>query len=99
MADPTTIGAVVLTCPVDGCRWAHYEPKIQVPPRALAEVFGFGVMTAVAQQKHRWRVEDTARAHFDGHTAEDFLRTISRLQQQLEEMGRALAAMEEANGG
>lgn len=81
MVEPT--GVTVLRCPLDGCHWAHAEPVVNVPPEVLAGVFGAGVMTAAALHQHMRRVEDALRGHFEGHKIEDFLRTITRLQQQL----------------
>lgn len=84
MADKTLTEATVLTCPLDGCHWGHYERKIDMPSGALAEVFGFGVIAASAEHQHRQRVEDALRQHFDTHKTEDYLRTITRLKRELE---------------
>lgn len=70
-------------CPLLGCDWYHDEPAEHVPPGALAGVFGFGVMGAVAANQRAQRVEDAMRAHFDGHELVDFLRTITGLQNQV----------------
>lgn len=87
----------VLKCPLDGCTWEHVEPANEVSPEALAGMFGFGVMTAVAAQQRACRVEDALRSHFEGHKAEDFLRTITRQQQVIGELHRAITAMSETS--
>jgi hypothetical protein len=84
MADETLPEATVLTCPLDGCDWGHYERKVTVPSGALAEVFGCGVIAANAEHQHRQRVEDALQRHFASHKTEDYLRTITRLKRELE---------------
>ena len=92
-------GATIVQCPLDGCGWQHTEPDTKVSPDALAGVFGPGVMAAVALHQRAGRVESELRRHFEGHKIEDFLRTITRLNQVNGELHRAIAAMSEVCDG
>lgn len=89
-------GTSVLNCPLDGCQWEHKEPSVPVPPETLAGVFGAGVMTAVAAEQRARRLEASLREHFEGHKPEDYLRTITRLNQVNGELHRAIAAISES---
>lgn len=99
MSEAMAPNTTVLRCPVKGCDFTHVEDTTPVAPEALAGVFGFGVMTAVALHQRAWRLEGVLERHFDTHTPLDWLRTVNELRQQLEEIGRAMAAMEEASHG
>lgn len=79
-----------IVCPLVDCHWTLDATPPEVDPGALASVFGFGVFSAVAAHQHQYRVETELRAHFRGHSLEDFLRTITSLRQQRDEALRAL---------
>ena len=80
-------GLTAWHCPVDDCHYTHFEQPTTVSPHALESVFGYGVMAQVAVARQMQRTEDALRAHFDTHKAEDYLRTITRLQQLCRENG------------
>ncbi len=66
-------GDTVRRCPLDDCSWVHIERPFITPMGALISALGYGV---IAQQQ----IESALRAHFEEHTAEDYLRTIARLR-------------------
>lgn len=73
----------VISCPLDDCEWNHAEPVVDVPANALANIFGPGVMTSVAQVQCAQRIEDALQKHFGGHRADEYLRTITSLRRTL----------------
>lgn len=79
-----------IVCPVDGCGWLHTRIPPMVEPDALASVFGVGVMSAVAKARELQETEQLVRQHMAGHTDEEYLRTITRLQGRVAELERAL---------
>jgi len=75
-------GDTVRSCPVDDCSWVHIERPVITPLGAFTPVLGYGVIA-----QHMQRIEAALRAHFDEHKVEDYLRTITRLQQLCRENG------------
>jgi hypothetical protein len=75
---PGFVGEAIL-CPVDECDFVHYAPDLTVPSTALASVFGSGVMAAAAVTQRAHEIERVLGKHFAGHKAEEYLRTIQRL--------------------
>ena len=81
----------LILCPVLDCDWSLDATPPEIDPRALASVFGIGVMVATSAHQHANRVERDLDVHMRTHTTVQFLRTISRLTQERDE---ALAALE-----
>lgn len=75
--------AQIVGCPLDRCEWTHLEPSPVVTEGALANLFGPGVMAAVAKTQFHERLERALEQHFATHKPEDYLRTITRLQAAL----------------
>jgi len=61
------------------CDWSHTEPGLDVPPEALAQVFGAGVMTAVADTQRCERIERALQTHVDGHSRLEFITALSAI--------------------
>ncbi|MFJ5984231.1 hypothetical protein [Lentzea sp. NPDC092896] len=93
MSSPETVTVEVISCPLDNCAWQHAEPVVDVPANALANIFGSGVMTGVAQVQRAQRVEDALQQHFASHKVEQYLRTITRLRADLK---GAIALLDDA---
>ncbi|AHH98354.1 hypothetical protein [Kutzneria albida] len=96
---PGTPGTTGYLCPVDGCDWFHYEPPTP-QPQSTGEVVTFlnehsdptaGSLTEAISSAvgnvlldETRRVDAILREHFGTHQPEDFLRTINRLQGQID---------------
>lgn len=73
-----------INCPL--CEW-HMDPEPpDVSPYALAEVFGTGVMSAIALDKHRHDVERELRGHLGGHELAEWVRKVAELTALVEGM-------------
>lgn len=66
------------TCPVDGCTWTHEQPSVDIPDGATETDL------ADLSKLHNAQIEDILRGHYGDHPLEDWLRTVSRLKQQLD---------------
>lgn len=78
-----------VSCPL--CDWLYVEPDVPVPPGTLANVFGPGVMTAVANGQRLQRIEEALRKHTDTHTALEYLEALTLI-------GRAVHRNEQQRG-
>lgn len=83
-----------IVCPVDGCEWTYAEPEQAIDQGTLASVFGPGVYAAVTHNQRLKNTEHAVKVHMDGHTPEQFLRTITRLNGLVDDLSRALEYME-----
>lgn len=73
-----------ITCPIDVCTWDIDATPPQIPPTALAAIFGLGVMTAVSAVENAGRVEQALKRHLDTHPVIDYVRTIAGLRERLD---------------
>jgi len=65
-------------CPVDDCEWSHDQTPMMIPDGVTEQD-----LTDLSRL-HNSQINDVLAAHYSDHTLEDWLRTISRLRQQLD---------------
>lgn len=70
-------------CPVDGCGHLFDLTVPSIPPNALAEVFGYGVMAAVHRHSKLADREQELGDHFRTHTTAELVRSIVKANQRL----------------
>jgi hypothetical protein len=76
------MGYTAWRCLIDDCHYTYLEPAA-----VLASTFGQGEMAQAVVAQQMQRLESAVRAHYDTHTAGDYLRTITRLQQLCRDNG------------
>lgn len=74
---PSSPHIIQLRCPVDGCTWIHDEPAMDIPDGATEKDL------ADLSKLYNAQIEDLLREHYSSHQLPDWLRTVTRLQQQL----------------
>lgn len=77
------IPASTVTCPVDECTWSTTNKPPALEPTALAEVFGLGVISAVARSEYHQELEARIDAHLQKHTVLEWTKTVMRLRDEL----------------
>lgn len=86
-----------IDCPL--CDW-HLEPE---PPDyglyTLADVFGLGVMQAVAYNRHLEETEQALRQHLAGHPLVEWVRKVAELQAEVGKLTDAAAKGKEGRRG
>jgi hypothetical protein len=70
-------------CPVEDCQHEFDLTVPSIPANALAEVFGFGVMAAVHQNRKVAEREQELGDHFRTHTTAELVRSIVKANQRL----------------
>lgn len=69
-----------IQCVVSSCAWhLDMEPPPAVSPLVLGDVFGNGVMAAVAYNNYCATIERELSRHFSTHTVVEFVSEITRL--------------------
>lgn len=81
------IGMEIYHCPL--CDWTHTEPHRFVDPNALAGVFGYGVMTMVAENEKRERTEQALKQHLGSHTTVQWVTKVNALQREIDALKRS----------
>lgn len=79
-----------INCPL--CDW-HLDPvPPEVSPYTLADVFGLGVMQAVAWNDHMQKTERELREHLSSHDLAEWVRKVAELTALVEGMTAEAAA-------
>jgi len=76
-------------CPL--CDWHLDAEPPDVSPYALADVFGIGVMAAIARDKHLQDVERELRGHLGSHELAEWVRKVAELTALVEGMTAEVA--------
>lgn len=76
-------GSRVTFCPVDDCDWKLEQTLYEPPTDCLSDIFGLGTMALAAGQHQQWDLERELDKHTRSHEPIDYLRTITRLQADL----------------
>lgn len=74
----------VIRCPL--CDWTTDGTPPAVSVGMLADVFGYGVMQAVAYNDHLRKLEERLREHFTTHALAEWVRKITELQAELDRL-------------
>lgn len=73
-----------IDCPL--CDW-HMDPEPpEISPYALADIFGIGVMSAIARDRHLQDVERELRDHLGSHELAEWVRKVAELTALVEGM-------------
>lgn len=86
--------ARVYPCPLPDCPWEAVSepPGPAEEPGALAEVFGWGVMSAVARNERFRRLESKLTDHLLTHTLTEFAIALANANKRIAELeGREAA--------
>lgn len=90
-----------ISCPVDDCNWRADAQPPEVGPGALADVFGPGVMAAVARNNFHRDLEERLDRHLQSHSVLEWVRTVGRLERELTaaQVREGMAIIRQRDGG
>ena len=85
--------ALTIHCPL--CEWTYTVPPLPagVDETTLAGVFGPGIMLAQARNQRSAETEARLSEHFQTHELIDWLRKVTALQAQIEQLKAELAML------
>lgn len=89
-----------IDCPVDGCEWGADNQPPEVEETALANVFGLGVMSAIARNGFHRDLENRIDQHLNTHSVLEWVRTVTALRDKVAalELRRELAEIKTQQG-
>jgi len=73
-----------IDCPL--CDWHLDAEPPDVGFNALGDVFGLGVMQAVAYNQHQQKVERELNAHLGSHSLVEWVRKVAELSREIERL-------------
>jgi hypothetical protein len=85
--DPGNQGSQIIRCPL--CPWQHDATPPDVSSGALASVFGYGVMSAIAFNEHLQKTEKALLDHLGSHSIVEWVRQVSELEAELTRLREA----------
>lgn len=71
----------LIKCPL--CPWEHDATPPDVSSNALASVFGYGVMSAIAFNEHLQKTEKAVKDHLGSHSLVEWVRKVSEQEAEL----------------
>lgn len=86
----------VIRCPVHECDWSLDTTPPPTPDGALADVFGWGVVSATHRAQALRDNELKAEAHLKSHSMVEWVATVNHWREALAKQVAAMVEMTEA---